>query len=150
MTPTWLTPNWIATSALLLWPVVAFILYQIRPVNQATLWTILGGQLLLPVAANFKFEMIPQLDKVSIPNLAALIGCIVVLRRPPRLWHRVGLAEYLLLMLLIGPFVTSEMNTDSLIYGTRVLPAQTHYDAFSAVVGQIILLIPFFLGRQLL
>ena len=129
---------------------VAFFLYQTRPVNQATLWTILGGQLLLPVGAAIKFEMVPQFDKVSIPNLAALIGCMLVLRRPPRLWYRFGLPEVLLLMLLIGPFITSELNTDPLVYGAIVLPPETHYDAFSAVVAQFIFLIPFFLGRQLL
>ena len=112
-----MTPNWFSTFALIFWPVVAFFLYQTRPVNQATLWTILGGWLLLPVGAAIKFEMVPQFDKVSIPNLAALIGCMLVLRRPPRLWYRFGLPEMLLLMWLIGPFITSELNTDPLVYG---------------------------------
>jgi hypothetical protein len=145
-----MTPNWFATFALVIWPVVALYLYRTKPVSQATLWTILGGQLLLPVGAAIKFEMVPQFDKISIPNLAALIGCMLVLRRPPRLWYRFGLPELLLLMLLVGPFVTSELNTDPLVYGTIVLPAETHYDALSAVVGQFIFLLPFFLGRQLL
>lgn len=145
-----MTPNWFSTCALILWPVVAFCLYQSRPVNQATLWTILGGWLLLPVGAAIKFEMVPQFDKVSIPNLAALIGCMLVLRRPPRLWYKFGLPEVLLLMWLFGPFITSELNTDPLVYGATVLPPETLYDAVSAVVGQFIFLIPFFLGRQLL
>ena len=145
-----MTPNWFSTVALVLWPMVAFFLYQTRPVNQATLWTILGGFLLLPVGATIKFEMVPQFDKVSIPNLAALIGCMLVLRRPPRLWYRFGLPEVLLLMWLVGPFITSELNTDPLVYGPIVLPGETQYDALSAVVAQFIFLIPFFLGRQLL
>ena len=94
--------------------------------------------------------MIPEFDKVSIPNLAALFGCMLVLRHPPRLWYRFGLPEVLLLMLLVGPFVTSELNPDTLVYGPIVLPPETHYDALSAVVAQFIFLIPFFLGRQLL
>ena len=58
--------NWFATLALLAWPFVALWLYQTRPVNQATLWTILGGYLLLPVGASIKIaEGIPQLDKIS-------------------------------------------------------------------------------------
>jgi hypothetical protein len=142
--------NWFATFALVSWPLVAFFLYQTRPVNQATLWTILGGQLLLPVGAAVKFPMIPQFDKVSIPNLAAFIGCILVLGRLPRLWSRFGLPEVLLLMLLIGPFVTSEFNTDPRVFPTFILPGETHYDALSAVVTQFIFLLPFFMGRQLL
>src|SRR5262245_50794014 len=111
-----LNANWFATFALVVWPLVALVLYQIRPVNQATLWTILGGQLLLPVGAAIKFEGIPQFDKVSIPNLAALVGCLLILGRPLRLWYRFGLAEILLLMMLIGPFLTSEVNTDTIVY----------------------------------
>ena len=59
--------NWFATLALLLWPVVAIWLYSARPVNQATLWTFLGAQLLLPVGAGIKFEGFPEFDKTSIP-----------------------------------------------------------------------------------
>ena len=46
--------TWVAVAALLIWPLVALWLYQTRPVNQATLWTILGGYLLLPVGAAIK------------------------------------------------------------------------------------------------
>src|SRR5437588_9382463 len=103
-----MTQNWFATFALLAWPVVAVWLYHARPVGQATLWTILGAQLLLPVGAIIKMAPgVPQLDKVSIPNLAALIGCFLFARRPLRFWGGFGLTELLLLMCLIGPFVTS-------------------------------------------
>ena len=44
----------IAVIALLLWPVIALWLYTTRSVFQATLWTILGGFLLLPVGAGIK------------------------------------------------------------------------------------------------
>jgi hypothetical protein len=147
MTP---TPNWFAFFALLFWPVVTLWLYQTRPVGRATLWAILGAQLLLPVGAAIKFEGIPQFDKISIPNLAALVGCLLVLRRPLRIWNRFGLAEVLLLMYLVGPFVTSMLNRDVTVIGGTFLPAVGAYDALSAVVGQFIFLLPFFLGRQLL
>jgi hypothetical protein len=147
MTP---TPNWFAFVALLSWPLVALCLYYARPVNQATLWTILGAQLLLPVGAEIKFEGIPQFDKISIPNLAALVGCLLVVRRPPRLWNGGGFAGILILMFVIGPFVTAELNGDPIVLANRILPAESHYDALSAVVRQLLFLLPFFLGRQLL
>ena len=106
------TPNWFAIFMLVAWPVVAVILYVYRPVNQATLWTILGAQLLLPVGASIKFEGIPQFDKISIPNLAALVGCILILRRPPRIFSGFGLTSIFVLMSIIGPFITAELNTD--------------------------------------
>ena len=71
-----MTPNWFAIFALASWPLVVLWLYHARPPNQATLWTILGALLLLPVGAEIKFEMIPVFDKSSIPGLAALIACL--------------------------------------------------------------------------
>lgn len=142
--------NWFATLALLAWPVVALWLYQTQPLNKATLWMILGAYLLLPVGASIKLaEGIPQLDKVSIPALCALVGCFFFARRPLRLWNGFGLAEVLLLMMLAGPFMTSELNHDWVVSGSVTLPGVGNYDALSAVVAQLLFLLPFFLGRQL-
>jgi hypothetical protein len=149
MTQTAVAQNWFATLALLAWPVVALWLYKTRPINQATLWTILGAYLLLPVGASIKLaEGIPQLDKTSIPNLAAFAGCL--LTRRLRFWNGFGVAEVLLLMLLIGPFVTSEQNGDPVVSGSRFMPSLGGYDGLSAIIGQFLFLLPFFLGRQLL
>src|SRR5262249_39052253 len=49
-----------------------------------------------------------------------------------------------------GPFITAELNGDPIVLADRTLPAETHYDALSAVVAQLIFLLPFFLGRHLL
>jgi hypothetical protein len=145
-----MTPNLFAIAALLMWPVVAIALYHMRPVGQATLWTILGAYLLLPVGASIKFEMVPQFDKNSIASIAALVGCSLVAGRLRWLGHGPGLVQLLVLALLIGPFVTSELNGDTVSVGGRILPGVGHYDAMSAVVAQFIQVIPFFLGRQFL
>jgi len=142
--------NPVTVLALLFWPVVALWLYKTRPIGQATLWTILGAYLLLPVGADIKFEMIPQLDKSSIPNLAAFLGCMIVLRKPIRFWKGFGLAELLILMLIICPFITSELNGDETVSGGVVSPGVGAYDAASTVIAQFIVLLPFFLGRQFL
>ena len=55
--------NWFATFALVAWPLVALYLYQTRSATQATLWTILGGLLLLPAHYAIKFPMIPAFDE---------------------------------------------------------------------------------------
>jgi hypothetical protein len=143
-------PNWFATTALLLWPLFALWLFQTLPVNRALTWTILGGQLLLPVGAAIKFEGIPGLDKISAPSLAALAGCAFLAGRSPRFVHRFGLTELLLLMYLIGPFITSELNGDAIFIGDRFLPPIDQYEALSVVVGQFLFILPFFLGRHLL
>lgn len=144
------TQNWFATFALLSWPLVALWLYSVRPVGQATMFTIIGALLLLPQDAIIKFEGVPQFDKVSIPNLAALVGCIFIAKRPLRFWSRFGLPEVLIVAYIICPFITAELNTDVIFFGNRTLNAESHYDAVSAIVNAFINLIPFFIGRQLL
>jgi hypothetical protein len=144
-----MSPNWFATIALLIWPIVALALYRTRPVNQATLWTIIGGQLLLPVGFAIKFPGVPQFDKLLIPNVCALIGCAFIARKTIRFSNGFGLVEILLIMALIGPFITAELNSDPIVIGEFVLPAESHYDALSATVVQFVELLPFVIGRQL-
>jgi hypothetical protein len=143
-------PNWFAYFALASWPLVALYLYSTRPLAEATLWTILGAVLLLPTGAAIKLQGIPALDKVSVGNLAALIGCLLVSRRPPRFWNGFGIVEALVLTCLISPFITAELNTDPIVIGNRILPPEDHYDAVSSVVGALLFILPFFLGRQFL
>ena len=149
-----ITPNYFAYAALLLWPLVSIFLFATRPTGQAVLWTILGGYLLLPVGTEIKFPGVPAFDKSSIPAMVALLGCLVVGRRPSNPSRGFGLAEVLLAALLVGPFITSEFNSDALEvggrYGSVVLPGVGHYDALSASVAQLIEVLPFMLGRRYL
>jgi hypothetical protein len=143
-------PNSFAYLALIIWPLVAIVFYATRPIVEATLWTMLGAQLLLPVGTFFKIEMIPQLDKYSIPSLCVLVGCMVATARPIRLWRKFGPVEALMLVFLFSPVVTSLLNTDPIYIGQSVIPGTGLYDGLSAALGQFITLIPFLAGRQLL
>src|ERR1700726_20535 len=109
--------NWFSTIALALWPLVALCLYLKRPLTQATLWTILAAQMLLPVGEVIKFQMIPQFDKETIPGLCILVGCMIVTRRRLTVFNGLGLTEILILMYLIGPLITSELNGDPMVFG---------------------------------
>ena len=145
-----MNPNWFASFALIAWPLVSTYLYMSRPVVTATLWTILGAQLLLPVGTFFKFEMVPQFDKNSIPSLCALIGCMLATGRVVRFGKKCGVVEALMGIYLFSPLVTSLLNGDPIYVGSTILPGVGVYDGLSAVLGQFIFLIPFLLGRQLL
>ena len=145
-----MTPNWFAFFALIVWPLVAIALYATRPVVQATLWTLLGAQLFLPVGTSFKFEMIPQFDKASIPSLCALLGCMFMTGKAVKPFRKFGPVEILIAMYLIGPVITSLLNGDPIVVGGTVLPGVGVYDGLSAGLSQFIILIPFFLGRQFL
>lgn len=144
------TPNHFAYAALILWPLVSVGLFMTRPLREALLWTVIGGHLLLPVGTEIKFPGVPAFDKNSIPALAALLGCLASAPRASGSNLRFGLAEVLLIALLVGPFITSEFNSDNLVFGPRLLPGVGHYEALSASVAQLIILIPFMLGRRYL
>ena len=141
-------PNLFAYMALVLWPLVPAFLYRLKPLVPATLWTILAGQLLLPVGTYFKFEMVPQFDKNSIPSLCALVGCMIVAGRPLRLWQKFRVTELALCAYIASPVITSLLNGDALEVGGTVLPGVGIYDGMSALLSQFIALIPFLLGRQ--
>ncbi len=143
-------PDLLAYVALLIWPVVALYLYSRLPVAQATLWTIVAGYLLLPSGVGIKFKMIPVFDKVTIPNICALIGCAIYARRRPIFFSRFGLAEILLLGILIGPFITSMLNGDTIRIGETVLPGVGAYDAGSTAIYEFMFILPFLIGRQYL
>src|SRR4051812_38989158 len=120
--------NLSTTLALLLWPIVALVLYSTKPAAQATLWTILGAQLLLPVGAALKIPGVPQFDKVTIGNIAALIGCLAFAKVKLRIFPRFGVAEVLMLIFVLSPFVTSELNSDLVDLGDGAIPGLGHYD----------------------
>jgi hypothetical protein len=143
-------PNLFAYFALLMWPVVALCLYWRLPVGRATIWTILGGWLLLPVGAEIKLPMVPAIDKASIPNVAALVGCAAAAGRMPQFFRGFRLVEVLIFTLLIGCFVTSIYNSDPIQIGRVFLPGAGAYDAGSAAMAEFIFILPFFLGQQFL
>ena len=144
------TPNLLAVLALWLWPVASIFFYQSKAVVPATIWTILAADLLLPFGTSFKFTMIPELDKFSIPTFCALVGCMIVTRRRLQLSNNFGLTEILIFTFLVSPVITCLLNGDTLYYGSTVLPGVGIYDGLSAVLAQFVTLIPFFLGRQFL
>src|SRR5215469_7830365 len=122
--------SWFAALVLLSWPAVSLWMYRTQPLNRAAVCTILGGQFLLPMGSLAKLAPgIPQLDKTFIPNLAALLGCAFFARQRVRFFRRIGLAEVLLFMLIVGPFITSLLNGDIIVTRNILLPALTWYDA---------------------
>lgn len=95
--------------------------------------------------------MIPAVDKSSIVGFSALVACIFF---PPKNQTAgspgFGLVEVFLLVYILGPVLTSQLNGDNIIIGYRFLPGVGLYDALSAAEAAIIFLIPFFLGRKFL
>ena len=142
--------NLLATSVLVVWPVIALVLFSTLRTNSAILWALMAAQLLLPAGAFIKFEGIPQFDKVSIPNLCLLACCLFFAGRAARIFSGSVTAGILVATYLIGPIVTSYNNGDSIVLEGGVIPGVGTYDGASAAATAFIALIPFFVGRQFL
>lgn len=143
-------PNWFATFALVVWPLVALGLYRTRPVGEATVWTIVGGYLLLPAGWGIKFPMIPPIDKSTIPSVSAFIICLLMRRDTLSAWKRFGLIEAVVLIYVCSPIVTALLNNDDIRGGGAVLPGVGLYDGLSTVEYQLLQIIPLLLARKFL
>src|SRR5437763_17139992 len=94
--------------------------------------------------------MIPAFHKNPIPNICALIGCIVCSRGS----NKSALPKLPLLLaavFILSPLVTSALNNDTILVGeNNSIPGVDYYDAGSAIVAQILFFLPFWLGWRYL
>ena len=103
-----MTQNWSVAIALLLWPIVGLWLYQSRPIGQATLWTILGGYLLLPAGGSIKFEMIPAFDKSILPW-----SYLEITGKDPQVFYAVLMMASGVLMVVLIEKIAARLKTKS-------------------------------------
>src|SRR6516164_1316804 len=142
--------NWFAYFAIVAWPIFALILYSTTSLTTATVWTVLGALLFLPSHAAIKIPMIPSIDKDSVGNLAAVVGCVFVAAGRKRLSTMSWPVAVLATIYIVSPVITSVLNNDPIVAGPRVIPGVGYYDGVSALLSQTIAFIPFFLGRRFL
>lgn len=158
-------PNYFAYAMLLIWPLVAVALFRKLTRASAMVWTLLAGYLLLPSGTEINLPMLPALDKISSPVLAAFFLCLAGagLKRGARAsrmappaeeqpgWlPRSWVARILLTTLVLSPLPTALLNQDPLIYGPTFLRGMVIYDALSMAQSQAIMILPLLMGRRLL
>lgn len=154
-------PNAFAYLMLMIWPLACVLLCRRLPAERAIIWCILGGYLLLPPAAGFDLPLVPDMNKLSIPNISAFLLCVFYLKRRVSIWPENWAMRLLVLGFVLGVIPTVLTNGDAIIFSllgqtapiafsTASLPGLGLRDMLSVVVGQIIVLLPFFLGRSLL
>lgn len=140
--------SWTAYLALLAWPLVSLALYRFQSFTAATAWTFLGALLLLPAQVAIKIPMIPSIDKNSIASLSASIGFLFFDSRARRSKSNMGLfVGILAIAFVFGPVITAALNNDVIVLRDILLPGVGYYDGISAMLSQIIVIAPFFIGR---
>jgi hypothetical protein len=156
-----MNPNGIAYLMLAIWPLVSVALFRRLPFERALIWTLLGGYLVLPPIAEFNLPLVPDMDKVSIPSISALVICVYLLGKHISFWPRSWIARGLVMGYVFGAIPTVLTNSDPIIFEvlantdpieftTGWLPGLSLRDLFSVLINQIIILLPFFLARQFL
>ncbi|MFU1476984.1 O-antigen ligase family protein [Roseovarius sp. C7] len=154
-------PNPVAYLMLILWPGVSLMLFLRLPVERAIIWTVLAGYLLLPQGTEFDLPLVPDMDKVSIPNVCAFGMVVLLLKERVRLWPETWTMRVLLLGFVLGVVPTVLTNREPIIFSllgvseTQLfevgsLPGLRVIDLFSVLSIQLITLMPFFLGRNFL
>ncbi|HWJ69456.1 MAG TPA: hypothetical protein VNS79_05345 [Sphingobium sp.] len=140
----------IAYGALALWPVITLLLFMMLPVGRAVIWTILAGYLLLPVTVDLDLPAIPALDKSSIPNLVALMLAPLFAKQGEFQWPRSTVVRLLMLVWVLVPIGTMMNNGQPLIVGSSFRPGLDWWETLSAVIGNVLDIVPFLLGAALL
>ncbi|MCW2339025.1 hypothetical protein M2337_003258 [Sphingobium sp. B2D3A] len=140
----------IAQGVLILWPLVALVLYMTMSAGRATIWTLLAGYLLLPRGVAFDLPGIPAFDKSTIPSLAAFVLALATSRRGEFKWPRSKALNLLMLGFVLTPFATALTNRDFYMIGSMAFPALGFREGLSMSVGHVITLAPFVLGAGLL
>lgn len=143
-------PNIFAYIALALWPLVALWLFRTRRVESAVVICVVASFLLLPEKTAFDLPAVPALDKVTIPNISVLLLALAFAPQRMRVLPQSRIVLALLVALFIGTPATMLTNMDALWYGPTFLPAQTLYDAFSALAKVLLHTVPLYVGFSLL
>ena len=142
--------NLFAKIVLIAWPLIAFFFYKNLNRVSATVLTIVGGYLLLPVNVVFDFPLIPPLGKGAICALAAM-AYLRFYRYPAlKLIPTNKLERFTVLFILIIPLFTSLGNSEPIYrISGDVTPGLTIYDALSASIRSYLALVPFIIGSQI-
>ncbi|MBT8153949.1 hypothetical protein KMP13_08570 [Epibacterium ulvae] len=152
-------PNSIASVMLLAWPVVSIILFQRLPLERAVLWCLVAGYLILPPVAEFDLPLVPDLNKSTMPSLVVFVLCAFVLKKRISFWPKPLIARALVVLFVLGVIPTVLTNRDTLIFQSVQNAAPTVFfngavpglrliDLASVIANQLIVLIPFFVGRR--
>lgn len=142
--------------AISVWPLIAIIFFRAMRLPVAIIVTVMGGYLLLPENTALDLPLLPSLDKHTVPALTALVLAAIFAAQGrqetglqgflPGSW----IARFLIPALALSSFLTVLTNSDSISYPTRFLPGLRPYDAFSAVLGSIMMVLALLLARKYL
>lgn len=144
-------PNSLAYLVLALWPLVMFVLFKRLPVGRALIWSFLGGYLLLPPHPTaFDFPLLPPLNKLTLPNIVALLLVVFVAKEKIKVWPQSNVGKVLMGVFVFSPIFTVLNNPEPIVFAASHLRGLYAFDIVALVISQMLLLSGFILARQFL
>lgn len=140
--------NPFAYFMLFFWAIFSIFLLHRLPPYKAVIIVLLGAFLLLPVRTYVDPPFLPALGKYSIATLSCLVTFFFIRKTRIGILQNKGLLKLLVIILLLSPFFTAMSNTDRVVFGSYNNSGLTMYDGLSLFVDNLLLIFPFFLGRQ--
>lgn len=149
-----------AQFALIVWPLLALIVFARLPVLQALIWVVLLPYLFLPEATAIELPGLPDLTKSSVISLGVVL-CLLLYR--PKITeflrgldltptHR-GLESLVWVCFgaaLIGTVVTVLTNTKPVFFELYTVPGTRPWDIVNLSSQLVVTLIPFWLAMKYL
>jgi O-antigen ligase len=140
-------PNVLAWSVLLAWFPLALVFFKKFEAPLATALTILGGQMFLPERLQYHLPIFPDLDKQTIPTLAALIGIAWTSSARLRSAKPLRGVDRWFLLLLVAQVGTKFTNED---WQSSTRPGLTFYDMITYMFSDaVIFYCTFLVGRAM-
>ena len=138
-------PNIFGILVFYSWPLVVFWLLSKYPAKQAIFFAITLSVMFLPNGFSVDYPLIPPIDRETLTSLS-LAAVLFFTGKKFKLFPP-GIPSKILIGYLIVLVISTELNSDAFVIGSKVFPALTHYDALSTIVRVLLTLMPFFLGR---
>lgn len=141
--------NVLAILTLLSWPVISAIMFQRMEARRAFVWSILGAYMSLSPLTAVALPVIPDMDKTTLPNIAAALLAMGA-------GHRVltlpgsPLMKLAVILFIIAPWTAIFANQQPLVEGVSYRPAQNAYDSFTTMVKQAAVVLPLVMARNLM
>ena len=150
------------TIALLVWPVVAMVIFTALGRERGLIWSTIVGYLFLPDGFELDLPALPSYAKFQAVTVGGLLGAFIT-RPKPTLHGATAKAPPAasdpvvknfvwgaLILLLLGPFFTMLTNGEPYIIGTTVRPATGLGDVRGHLAVMAFFLAMFFLGQNIL
>ena len=149
-----------AKIVLIVWPILAIVLFPWFRLQIAFIWAALLPYLFLPEAVTINLPALPDLDKTSVISIS-LVAVVLLASRIGATPEGSEVTEtadrsfqFLIwgcvVSIFFGIVLTVLTNREPLVFGPVRLPGMRIWDMISICTTLLLLLMPFFLARRLL